>query len=188
MLFRSTALRSLGRAGLLLAVCVGVSSGSFMLALSYASVANVLFFQAVSPMLAALLAWVVLAERFGPRTLAAILLAAVGVVVMVSGSLDAGFLGVVLPLVCTFSFALVIVVARYRQDVSMLPATCASQGLVVLVVGPFASLGTASRTDWVVFAVLGVFQMGVGLALFTIGARLLPPAEVALIKIGRAHV
>ena len=62
----------------------------------------------------------------------------------------------------------------------MLPAACASQVLVVAVVGPFAAMGSATGRDWALLALLGV-TVGVGLALLTVGARLIPPAEVALI-------
>ena len=87
-------------------------------------------------------------------------MAAVGVSAMVAGSFDAGALAVALPIVMTFSFAIVIVLTRYRRDVSMMPATCASQALVVVVVAPFASLGSATRSDWGIFFALGVFQIG----------------------------
>ena len=65
----------------------------------------------------------------------------------------------------------------------MMPATCASQVLVVLACAPFVSLGSVSRSDWTILAALGVGQMGLGLAFLTIGARLIPPAEVALISL-----
>lgn len=176
-------LRSLGRDGVALAVFLAISSGTFLLALNYTSVANVLFFQAASPMMAALLGWALLSERISRRTWAAMLMAAVGVAAMVAGSLNAGSMAVVLPIVMTASFAIVIVIARRRRDVSMMPATCASQALVIVVVAPFASFGSATASDWIIFFALGVFQMGLGLALLTIGARLLPPAEVALLSL-----
>ena len=102
---------------------------------------------------------------------------------MAAGSFDAGAAAVVLPLVVTASFAAVIVIARHRREVSMMPATCASQVLVVAACLPFRSLGSASRVDWLVLAALGVGQMGVGLAFLTVGARLIPPAQVALISL-----
>ena len=102
---------------------------------------------------------------------------------MAIGSLEAGAAAVVLPLVVTASFAAVIVIARYRRDVSMMPATCASQVLVVVVCLPLVSLGSVDGQDWAILAALGIGQMGVGLALLTIGARLIPPAEVALISL-----
>ncbi len=175
--------RSLGRDGLAVAVFLAISSGTFLLALNYTSVANVLFLQAAAPMMAALLGWVLLSERISRRTWLAMLMAAVGVAAMVAGSFDAGALAVVLPIVMTASFAIVIVIARHRRDVSMMPATCASQALVLVVVAPFASFTSATTRDWEIFFALGVFQMGFGLALLTFGARVLPPAEVALLSL-----
>lgn len=176
-------LRSLGRDGVALAVFLAISSGTFLLALNYTSVANVLFLQAASPMMAALLGWAFLSERISRRTWAAMSMAAVGVAAMVAGSFDAGSLAVALPIVMTASFAIVIVIARHRRDVSMMPATCASQALVLVVVAPLASFGAVTRSDWEIFFALGVFQMGLGLALLTVAARLLPPAEVALLSL-----
>jgi len=176
-------LRDLGRDGAVLAIFLAVSSGTFMLALNYTSVASVLFLQAASPMAAALLGWLVLSERISWRTWLAMVTAAIGVGVMMAGSFHTAATAVVLPIVMTLSFAIVIVIARSRPEVSMLPATCASQALVVVVVVPFASLRSATASDWRIFFLLGVFQIGLGLGLLTVGARLLPPAEVALLSL-----
>ena len=152
----------MGRSGLAMTVFLAISSGAFLLALNHTSVANVLFMQAAAPMMAALLGWVLISEPVDGRTWAALLLAGAGVAVMAAGSLDAGIGAVGLPLLMTASFAMVIVIARHRRDVSMMPATCASQVLVVVVCAPFAPrLGV--RCD-VLPAALGVGQMGLGLA------------------------
>src|SRR6266540_1404770 len=57
------AFRAIGRGGLLLAV----SSASFITSLNYASVANILFMQALAPVLAAVLG-MLLGESVGGRT------------------------------------------------------------------------------------------------------------------------
>jgi drug/metabolite transporter (DMT)-like permease len=173
----------MGRSGLAMTVFLAVSSGAFLLALNHTSVANVLFMQAAAPMMAALLGWVLISEPVDGRTWAALLLAGAGVAVMAIGSLDAGVAAVGLPLLMTASFAAVIVIARHRRDVSMMPATCASQVLVVAACAPFVTLGSVSRGDWAILAALGVGQIGLGLAFLTIGARLIPPAQVALISL-----
>jgi drug/metabolite transporter (DMT)-like permease len=173
----------MGRSGLAMTVFLAISSGAFLLALNHTSVANVLFMQAAAPMMAALLGWVLISEPVDGRTWAALLLAGAGVAVMAAGSLDAGIAAVGLPLLMTASFAVVIVIARHRRDVSMMPATCASQVLVVVVCAPFVTLGSVSGSDWAILAALGVAQMGLGLAFLTIGARLIPPAQVALISL-----
>ena len=173
----------MGRSGLAMTVFLAISSGAFLLALNHTSVANVLFMQAAAPMMAALLGWVLISEPVDGRTWAALLLAGAGVAVMAAGSLDAGIGAVGLPLLMTASFAMVIVIARHRRDVSMMPATCASQVLVVVVCTPFVTLGSVSGSDWAILAALGVGQMGLGLAFLTIGARLIPPAQVAIISL-----
>ena len=75
---------------------------------------------------------------------------------MAIGSLEAGAAAVVLPLLVTASFAAVIVIARYRREVSMMPATCASQVLVVVVCLPLVSLGSVDGHDWAILAALGI--------------------------------
>ncbi len=183
---RSGTLRAfagMGRWGLAMSAFLALSSGVFFLALSYTTVANVLFMQAVAPMLAALLGWVFLRERVDGRTWASLLLAFAGVILMAAGSLSSGAAAIVLPFVMTASFAAVIVIARHRREVSMMPATCASQVLVVLVCLPFVDAASVPGDDWAILAALGVAQMGLGLALLTVGARLIPPAQVAVISL-----
>jgi drug/metabolite transporter (DMT)-like permease len=178
-----SAFRALDRWDLLFAALMAIASGTFIFALNYTTVANVVFLQAASPMLAALLGWVLLRDAVSRRTWGAIAVAAVGVGVMAGDSLGQGLWATLLPVVMSAAFAGNVVIARYRRHVSMLPATCLSQALVVVTVAPFADAGEATAADWGILAALGVGQMGLSLALFTAAARLIPPAEVALIAL-----
>ena len=177
------AFRSMGAAGLAVAVCTAFASGFFIVALNYANVANVLFMQAVAPIAAALLAWIALGESISRRSWMAMAIAVLGVALMVGGPGSGGLVGVGSSLVMTLAFAIGIVITRHRRDVSMAPAICLSQLLVVLVVGPFASFGTVGEHDLTFLVLLGVGQMGLGLAFLTVGARLIPAAEIALITL-----
>lgn len=177
------AFRTMGRWELLAALLMAVSSGTFLLALSYTSVANVLFTMAAAPFMAALLGRWLLGERVGSRSWLAMTLAAAGVAIMAAGSLDRGAAAVLLPVVMTATFAGVIVIGRYRRDVSLLPSTCLSQVLLAAAVLPAASLAAAPAGDVAILAALGFVQIGLGLALLTVGARLIPPAEVAVISL-----
>jgi drug/metabolite transporter (DMT)-like permease len=183
---RSRTLRAfgeMGRWGIAMTLFLAVSSGVFLLSLNYTSVANVLFMQAAAPMMAALLGWLFLREGIDGRTWVSLLLAGAGVVLMAAGSVESGAAAILLPLLMTGAFAAVIVIARHRREVSMMPATCASQVLVVAVCLPFAQLASVGDGDWAVLAALGIGQMGIGLALLTVGARLIPPAQVAVISL-----
>lgn len=172
-----------GRASAGVAVFMAISSGTFMLALSYASVANVLFMQAVAPMLAALLARLFLGERVTRRVQLAMALALAGVGVMVGGPGAPGWIGVALSVLMTFAFAAVLVIARHSHAVSMAPASCVSQALVVAVAAPFATIHDAGAQDLLLLVALGVGQIGLGLVLFTAGARLIPAAQTALLSL-----
>lgn len=177
------AFRAIGVAGLAVALCTAVATSSFVVALNYANVANVLFMQAVAPVFAALLAWVALGESISRRSWVAMATAVAGVTVMVGGAGSGGAVGIGASLLMALAFALAIVITRHRRDVSMAPATCLAQLIVVLVVAPFASFGSVTEHDLTLLVLLGVAQMGLGMAFLTIGARLIPAGEVALITL-----
>ncbi len=173
----------MGRAELAFGVCVAIASGAFMLALNFTTVASLLFMQAVAPLLAALIARVALGERVPGRTWAAMAIALGGVTLMVGGPGAPSASGQLLAGTVTLLFAISLVIARHRRDVSMAPATCASQVAVCAVALPFASTAGLTAHELSLLALLGMGQIGVGLGLLTIGARLIPPAEVALISL-----
>jgi len=83
----------------------------------------------------------------------------------------------------TLAFAVTIVITRHRREVSMAPAICLSQLLVVVAVAPFTHPGAVTAHDLTFLVLLGVGQVGLGLAFLTVGARLIPAAEVALITL-----
>jgi drug/metabolite transporter (DMT)-like permease len=65
----------------------------------------------------------------------------------------------------------------------MAPATCVSQAILVAVFLPFASPGEIGGDDFAWLATLGIGQIGLGFALLTVGARLIPAAQVGLITL-----
>jgi drug/metabolite transporter (DMT)-like permease len=174
--------RSIGRSGLVIAALMAVSSGAFIVALNYTTVANVLFMQALAPVLAAVLGTFV-GEPVSRRTWVAMTVAVLGVGLMVGGPDHPSLAGVSLSLLMSVSFAAVIVITRHRRDVSMAPATCLSQLLVLLFAAPFARPGEIGGRDLALLAGLGITQIGLGLIFLSLGARLIPAAEVALITL-----
>ena len=177
------ACRSVGLAGVGLAACLAVASGAFLAALNHTTVARVLFIQAIAPVLAAGLARVLLGEAITRRTAVALVIALAGVTVMLGAPGDADLAGDGLALLMSLSFAGALVIARHRRDVSMAPATCLSQVFLLLAFLPFASLAAVGGDDLLALGLLGGGQIGLGLVLFTIGARLIPAAQVGLITL-----
>jgi drug/metabolite transporter (DMT)-like permease len=177
------AFRSVGFAGVAVAVCVAVASGSFIAALNHTSVARVLFILAVSPVLAALLARVTLGEPITRRTVLAMAVALIGVAVMLGAPGEGSLAGDGLAFLVALAFAVMVVITRARQDVSMAPATCLSQAILVVAFLPFATPSEIGGGDVGWLVALGVGQIALGFALLTVGARLIPAAQVGLITL-----
>jgi drug/metabolite transporter (DMT)-like permease len=177
------AFRSVGLAGVAVALCVAAASGSFIAALNHTSVARVLFILAVSPVLAALLARATLGEPITRRTVMAMALALAGIALMLGAPGEGSLAGDGLAFVAALAFAVTVVITRWRHDVSMAPAACVSQAILVAAFLPFAGPGQIGGEDVLWLAALGIGQIGLGFVLLTVGARLIPAAQVGLITL-----
>jgi drug/metabolite transporter (DMT)-like permease len=174
---------AIGRDGVAIAVLMAVSSGCFIVALNHTTVANVLVLQALSPLIAAALGVVMLREPVSRRTMMAIGLAVVGVAVMVGSPGHANALGEGLAFVMSFSFAAALVLIRRGRSVSMAPATCLSQALLLVSFAPFSEPAQIGGHDLVLLVLLGCGQIGLAFIFLMIGARLIPASEVAMISL-----
>jgi drug/metabolite transporter (DMT)-like permease len=177
------AFRSIGWAGIAVAFCVAIASAGFISALNHSSVARVLVILAIAPVLAALLARVMLGERLTRRTVLALGLAMIGIVLVLGTPGEGSLVGDGLSLVTALAFALTVVITRWRHEVSMAPATCLSQAILVVAFLPLASPGQIGGADVGWLAALGIGQIGLGFVLLTVGARLIPAAQVGLITL-----
>lgn len=172
----------MGLPGIAVGCCFALCSSAFVIALSYTTVANVLLIQAGVPLFAALLSWLVFRERIALPTWIAIAGVIAGVGVMVSDSLTGKVspIGDGLALLIAIGFSIATVITRRYAHVRMVPATC----LGTLLAGTFAATqaGTlaASTHDMLWLVVFGAVNLGLGLALFATGARLIPAALAAL--------
>jgi drug/metabolite transporter (DMT)-like permease len=175
--------REHGRAMLGVSVSTAIASGSFIVALNYTTVARVLFLQAAAPMLAALLAWLALGEPVSRRSWIAMLIALGGVGVMVGAPGPGGLWIDLLTVLIPTSFAVSIVITRHHRHMSMAPATCLAQVMIFVCAVPFAHPGTVDLRNLVLLILLGAGQIGLGLALLSVGARLIPAAEIATITL-----
>jgi drug/metabolite transporter (DMT)-like permease len=156
---------------------------AFMLALSYASVANVLVVMAAAPLLAALLGWVVLGERVPPRTWVAIGIAAAGIVWMVREGLSTdGVTGMAIAFAVPVAAAVnIVVLKRAHASVDLVPAVLLGALIAIVVTLPFAWPLSASAGDLAILAALGVFQLGLPCMLMVGATRHLAPHEIGLL-------
>ena len=178
----------MGATGLAMAVCFATASTCFIMALHRTSVANVLIIQSLSPFMAGLLGWAWMGERVAGRTWAAMGVALLGSAIMVSRyfytAAAAGSLGGdLLAFTVALSFAAATVLLRRNRGVRMLPAAALAAALASLVASFAARPGSADLGDLLLLALFGSGQLGLGMILFTTGARRIPVAEAALIAV-----
>ncbi|MDE2445576.1 MAG: DMT family transporter [Alphaproteobacteria bacterium] len=175
--------RNMGWAGLAVACCFAVASTSFVVALAYTTVANILLMQAGVPLLAALLAWILFREAATTATKLAIAAVIAGVGIMVSESLTGRVspIGDGLALLIACVFAIATVLTRRHAEVKMLPAVCLATTMAGVFACFMAGGFAVSPVDLGLLVLFGAVNLGAGLAMFSNGARLIPAALAALI-------
>jgi len=177
----------IGVPGVGASICLGLAFFGFVFSITNTTVANTMFLISSVPFFTALLAWPLLKEKVAGITWIAILVALTGVLVMVSQALAIGRLfGNVMGLFCAVSTAFYIIFIRWGtaagRQVEMIPVVCLA-GIVAAVLAFVLEGGDVfvSPNDFFWSVVAGALQNGPGFMLFTIAARYLPAAELALL-------
>ena len=151
------------------------------------NVANAIFLFAAAPFIAAILGMLLLKERVQRATWIAMFFAVIGITVMVIDGFSVGQAsGNLAALGSAIGFAMLTIALRWGKVRDMLPAIFLG-GLFSTVIAAVFCLATNSGLqmpiqDTSIALSLGVFQLGVGLSLFTIGSRVVPAAELALLS------
>lgn len=100
---------------------------------------------------------------------------------MVGFGPEGGLWGDLLALGTTLAMAAMMVIARRFRDIPVMPAACLSALLSGLVCWPLSEPSAVSGHELMLLALFGLVNSAVGLAFFTLGARLLPAIETALV-------
>jgi drug/metabolite transporter (DMT)-like permease len=174
----------MGAAGIFTGILFGVSTVSFVMSVRLTTAANTLVIVAATPLFAAILTRIFLAEKVPRRTWIAVAAGFSGVVVVLGGGLRAGSIaGDLLALLTAVIIASNFVIIRSHPKVSMVPAVVLSGILTSLVtlfmIDPLAVEGA----DFLFLAVLGTVVMPIPLAIMTVAPKLIPAAEVSLIML-----
>ena len=150
--------RDMGLPGIAVGLCFAASSICFILALGYTTVANILLIQAGVPLIAAL---------------------------MVSDSFTAGAspIGDGLAVTIAIFFATATVITRRHSTLRMTPAVCFGAVSAALVGIALSSGMAVTMRDLGWLFLFGAFNLGLGMALFVTGARLIPSALAALLSV-----
>ena len=183
-----TQLRSSGFPVVIAALALVAAYSGGIYAIQKTSVANAMLLFATAPFMTAVLGRIVLKEPVRVATWVAIAVAIGGIAIMAGDKSGAvAFQGSLAALGSSFGFAVFTVALRWGRTAEMLPSVFLS-GLFGLVITfgicQLAGLSIVlSVNDGGVAVGMGVFQVGAGLILYTLGSRSLPAAELALLSL-----
>lgn len=173
----------IGRPGWAVAAAFCASSIGMVVALTKTSVAIVLVIFALSPLAAAVMAWILIGERVRTYTWIAIGVTVAGVAFMVSGPGAGGSTsGALIALVIPLAFGYGTVMIRRHSEIAMAAAMLLSAAISAAISLPFAHPFDITRHDLLLLLTFGFAQLGIGLAVFSIGAARAPATDVALLS------
>lgn len=173
---------AMGWIGVFVAIMAAISMISFTTAFYHTTVANVAVIYALTPFIAAALGWLILRETPSTRTMAAACLALVGVAIMVGGALGGGtWLGDLLALSMSVSFAIVAVVVRANPRLEMLSTNGLGCVIAALIALPFADFSSVDASNASLLATFAFTSTPLAFFMFLAGARRIPAAKAALL-------
>ena len=180
-------LRRVGLAGVIGGLGLVFAFAGAIYAIQATTVANAVFLFAASPFLTAILGWFLLREPVRPATWVAIAVAGAGMFLMVREGLAMGAMaGNIAALLSALGFAAFTITLRWGRLEDMMPAVVLG-GLFSMIVAALVlavqgeGLAVLPR-DGAIAMAMGALQLAIGMALYTLGSRVIPAAELTLLS------
>ena len=176
-----------GIPGLIGGIILSIGYFSYVFAMYKTTVANTNFIIQTQAIFLAIFGYIFLKEKISKLTLASIILAFSGIILMVGNNLSPGqFEGNIVAFIMPISFATLILIVRKFPNTDMIPLQFFA-GIGALIIGYFfSSKILISAHDIFLGFLAGAFQVGLGFILITIGARKTPAALVGIIMLTEA--
>lgn len=178
-------IRGMGWRGVLSAFFWSVMFTAFMFAVMRTTVANTLLMISLSPLVAAVLARLVLGIRIPRVTIACMVIAGFGILWMFKDGLSGdGLTGILIALGIPLASATNLILLRLSKErISLAPAIMLGGFFSAAAMLPFAFPGSATWSDIAWLAYLGTFQLALPCTILVWLTRFLPPQEIALLAL-----
>jgi len=181
-------IRRAGVAGVIGGAALVFAFTGGIIAIQTTSVANAMFLFAAAPFIAAALGRMLLGEAVRRATWISMLVALAGIAIMVWEGISLGRVaGNLAALIAALGFAVFTIALRWRKLEDMLP-TVFLAGIFATLISAVACYSAGYSLDIppdeiAIATALGVFQVGAGLAVYTLGSKSVPAAELALLSL-----
>ena len=168
-------------------LALSVGFAAYVFAMYTTTVANTNFIITLETIFLALFGYFFLKEKINLITLISIILGISGVLIILGSSLTIQtkeeFIGNIVALIMPISFAILVVIIRKYPNVDMVPSQFTA-GIAAALIGFFiADQLTMSFKDIILASLAGIFQIGFGFILITVGSRTTPAAVVGVLML-----
>ena len=175
-----------GLAGIFGGISLVFAFSGGILAIQTTTVANAMFLFAAAPFFAAVLGWVALSEHVRKATWVSMGCALLGIFLMVWEGFSLGrIIGNVSALISALGFAAFTISLRWKKLEDMMPSVFLGGIFAIVAAGTICQIkgyGFSIPTHDIGLAMaMGIFQVGAGLILYTLGSKVVPSAELALL-------
>ena len=181
--YRSNALnqiKGIGKEGLLIGCLTGFGGTTFILAIHYPPLAKTLVIISASPLMVALVSFILLGERPRLFTWLAMLIVFSGIYIVMSGDTSGlNLKGSLFALASVTSGGFSFTLLRKYKEVNMVPAM-AINGLFITFVGLFFADSLSLSSQAMTYIVISSVLVAISFSLITIAPRYIPAPEVAI--------
>jgi drug/metabolite transporter (DMT)-like permease len=176
------AFRSAKRIAWLSSLCLASTFVLHVVAMTSTTIANALLLQSTTPIMVALLAWLVLRERVPAASWIALAGACAGMVVVIGATLGEGaWIGNAAALAVAFASAINVIAIRGNTNVDLRAGTVVASAVSIVPALIFGAPLSASFDAALALSILGIVQITVGLVFFYSALKRLPAVQVVLI-------
>ena len=181
--YRSNALnqiKGIGKEGLLIGCLTGFGGTTFILAIHYTTLAKTLVIVSASPIMVALVSFILLGEKPRLLTWIAMLIVFSGIYIVMSGDTSGlNLKGSLFALASVTSGGFAFTLLRKYKEVNMVPAM-AINGLFITFVGLFFADSLSLSSQAMTYIVISSVLVAISFSLITIAPRYIPAPEVAI--------
>ena len=173
--------QNIGKGGLLIGFFSGISTGTFVFAIVYTSIANALVIISTGPIMIAIVSWFLLKEKSSLITWVSMIIVFIGIYIVMSGNFGGDKLvGDLFALATAVMMGFTFTLTRKYKTINMVPVNAIGG-----VIAAFIAFIMANKIAVPIEVFKYVLAMGtilsISFSLITIAPRYMPAAEVGMI-------
>jgi drug/metabolite transporter (DMT)-like permease len=173
--------RKIGKGGLLIGFLAGITAGTFLFAIEYTSIANTLVIISTSPVMIAIIAWIMLKEKVSFVTLVSMAIVFIGIYIVMSESFGgSSFKGDIYALITSIMMGVTFTLTRKYKNIDMIPTNIVG-GMVAAVIALVFADSLTLTTNAMIYIVATGFILSISFSLIVMAPRYIPAAEVGMI-------